>query len=159
MNIMSISKNNNVKRKSIRLFYSLPLFPSHLMSDYGDEHPILLVFCLAVVSLSREIVEFPLVVCLYSGIVTNYFYYSACSCFVRAWPSNWDMFRFKPVFRILFFSSLDRAHALEHLPCIVSHCYRMQSMLIPHEWLHCSIYIYILTREIFLWLVLFFVCL
>ena len=76
MNIMSISKNNNVKRKSIRLFCSLPLFPSHLMSDYGDEHPILLVFCLAVVSLSREIVEFPLVVCLFPGIVTNYFYYT-----------------------------------------------------------------------------------
>jgi hypothetical protein len=54
--------------------------------------------------LSRDIVEFPLVVCLFPGIVSNYFYYYDRSRFIRASPSNWDMFRFKPVFRILFFS-------------------------------------------------------
>ena len=59
-------------------------------------------------------------------------------CFMRAWPSNWDMFRFKPVFRILCFlsSHSDRAHALERSFRIVPHClhcYRMQSILIPRE--------------------------
>ena len=41
------------------------------MADYRDEHPILFVFPLCY---SREIVEFPLVVvCLFPGIVSNYF--------------------------------------------------------------------------------------
>jgi len=148
-----------------RLDFSLSLFfSSHLMSDYWDEHPILVVFCLAVVSLSREIVEFPLVVCLFPGIVANYFYYCDRSCFFRASTSNWDMFRFKSAFRILFFSSLDRVYALEHLLllCIVLHYfhyYRMQSILILHEWMHCFTHIDSLTWIFLLFFLVPYTCL